>query len=92
VNGYPVPFRISTIRTEEYGMVEVVTSQYKTYYGPTRYETALFWGNCGESHDVSIGYDRTSVAKFHFKLADQNAVIKEIKKYYNQQRNRNGSY
>lgn len=88
MNSYPVPFRISTIRTDEYGMVEVITSQFKTYDGPVRYETCLFWGNSGDSHEVGIGYDRTSVAKFHFKMAETKAVIKEIKKYYMKERNR----
>jgi hypothetical protein len=95
VNGYPVPFRISTIRTDEYGMVEVVTSQYKTLVSSgcaTRYETCLFWGTDGESHDVTLCYDRTIAAKNHFQTSQQNVVVKEIKKHYNQKRTGYGTY
>ena len=94
---YPKPVLKSTIVLEKIGEVEISTVELTPLraFGPSRYETCLFWDaiNQGdpESEVVSVCFNEISARKIHAEWCDPVKIarcIHEVYQLYIQGRNR----
>lgn len=85
---YPKPLLKSQIVLERIGEVEISTVELPPLkgFGPTRYETCLFWDaiNQGEPEtaDVSICYNEISARKIHAEWCDPVKIARRIHEEY----------